>query len=449
MANHPPNPSPSQFLSYLSSHEKTPTRELLQPYLSYETSLRKAFANGDADIDSLANMVAAYDGHENLFRIRTIDRETAGPEKYLMPLADSKREANGVPAIAASMKDYQKNFRAFTHGVLAGIDWSNVVVAGSAALLPLLSHREGVGPELCNDQTVENSLEVYFQTIASGSDIDIFLYGIESEDAAITRIIELEAAVRRRQRLVPGKGLSLRSKHAITFIAPKGPYRHVQVILRLYRSISEILTGFDVDCACVAFDGERVYTNPRGVAAIATRTNTIDLTRRSPSYENRLRKYRDQGFEVFWDCLERSRIKDDLIGELDSDEWKYLTGLARILDWERRTGDQHDYTVDYFGRRGLRRIDDGGDPALVTNMSGYATHVIPSSAYFTAARIKSYVKKHSTEPFRFGTIRQVMGLAPIKDKKRGEQLGGKVTFMKDNPGRQMIGSFYPLTEDDW
>jgi hypothetical protein len=56
----------------------------------------------------------------------------------------------------------------------------------------------------------------------------------------------------------------------------------VQIILRLYKSISEILTGFDVDCACVAFDGQRVYANPRSIAAIATRTNLIDLSRRSP-----------------------------------------------------------------------------------------------------------------------------------------------------------------------
>jgi hypothetical protein len=34
-------------------------------------------------------------------------------------------------------------------------------------------------------------------------------------------------------------------------------------------------------------------------------------------------------------------------------------------------------------------------------------------------------------------------------KKSKGNLAGKVTFIKDNPGRQMIGSFNPLTDDDW
>ena len=46
----------------------------------------------------------------------------------------------------------------------------------------------------------------------------------------------------------------------------------------------------------------------------------------------------------------------------------------------------------------------------------------------------------------FGTIDEVTvkGEAPGAGK-----LAGKVTFIKDDPGRQMIGSFHPLTADDW
>jgi hypothetical protein len=122
MADHPtaptlPTPS-SQFLSYLSSHPQTPTRELLQPYLSCETWLRQAFARGDGGIDDLANLVPVYDGHEGLFSIRTIDRQKADKEKYLMPLPDDKREADGALAITASLQEYRRNFEAFTHGQL-------------------------------------------------------------------------------------------------------------------------------------------------------------------------------------------------------------------------------------------------------------------------------------------------------------------------------------------
>lgn len=46
----------------------------------------------------------------------------------------------------------------------------------------------------------------------------------------------------------------------------------------------------------------------------------------------------------------------------------------------------------------------------------------------------------------FGTVEEVVmeGEAPGKG-----QLSGKVPFIRDDPGRQMIGSFRPLTADDW
>lgn len=39
------------------------------------------------------------------------------------------------------------------------------------------------------------------------------------------------------------------------------PYRHIQVVLRLYQSPAEILAGFDVDCACFLYDGELCIAN--------------------------------------------------------------------------------------------------------------------------------------------------------------------------------------------
>ena len=141
------------------------------------------------------------------------------------------------------------------------IDWSNIVVAGSAALLPLLSRRVDVKEH--NDLTVESQAERYFQYLtttpfpypqkdfqwysfcllhskqiwrnshrktASTSDIDIFIYGIDSEELAVKRIIEVERVVRKNQRLFTNEGLTLRSENAITFIAPRWPFRHVQVI---------------------------------------------------------------------------------------------------------------------------------------------------------------------------------------------------------------------------
>lgn len=79
-------------------------------------------------------------------------------------------------------------------------------------------------------------------------------------------------------------------------------------MLRLYHSPAEILAGFDVDAPCVAYDGARVLANPRAAAALMRQANTVDMTRRSPSYEIRLSKYAARGFEIFVPDLRRADV---------------------------------------------------------------------------------------------------------------------------------------------
>jgi hypothetical protein len=56
---------------------------------------------------------------------------------------------------------------------------------------------------------------------------------------------------------MPTNAIAFRSTHAITIIS-EFPYRHIQIVLRLYKSPAEILMGFDVDACSVGYDGERV-----------------------------------------------------------------------------------------------------------------------------------------------------------------------------------------------
>ena len=86
------------------------------------------------------------------------------------------------------------------------------------------------------------------------------------------------------------------------------PYRSIQIVLRLYSSPAEVLTGFDVDAPCCAYDGDRVWANPRAIVSMMRQSNTVDMTRRSPSYEVRLAKYSSRGFEVYVPGLKRDEI---------------------------------------------------------------------------------------------------------------------------------------------
>ncbi len=116
--------------------------------------------------------------------------------------------------------------------------------------------------------------------------------------------------------------------HTVPLVA-QHPFRVVQIVLRLYGSVSEILTGFDLDAPCFAFDGNpfserftikhihivighRVWSNPRGLSAIMRRSNIVDLSRMSPSFELRLVKYASRGYEIRLPSLRREDVNPDV-----------------------------------------------------------------------------------------------------------------------------------------
>ena len=59
--------------------------------------------------------------------------------------------------------------------------------------------------------------------------------------------------------------------------------------------------------------GDRVWANPRAIVAMMRQCNTVDMSRRSPSYEIRLAKYSSRNFEVYVPDLERDSV-DPTVG---------------------------------------------------------------------------------------------------------------------------------------
>lgn len=87
----------------------------------------------------------------------------------------------------------------------------------------------------------------------------------------------------------------MRTKNALSF--NQGEHE-VQFILRLYRTPSEILHGFDVDCCAMGYDGEHLWMTQRCLSALVHGYNTFSFDRLSPSYEWRLVKYSTRGMPV-------------------------------------------------------------------------------------------------------------------------------------------------------
>ncbi|KAI0478003.1 ankyrin repeat protein [Xylaria cf. heliscus] len=476
-------------VNYIAEHPNTPLAQLIDPYRKFEARLREMYAqdrNNPALDDPHLNVLPLFtkDTPAIQTRARNLDDETQEQqEKYIMPLPDDKRRPSGSPAVVESLKEFRYNFNVFSESSLSDMDWDNVVAAGSSVVNCLLP----VPPEYKKSKRALR--QYYHEKFCPASDVDLFLYGLD-EKQAVQKIKDIETRIR---DAILSEVTVVRTKNAIT-ICSQYPTRHVQIVLRVYKSVSEILTGFDIDCSGAAYDGKQVYTTPRALASYITQVNPIDLSRRSPSYENRLSKYSHRNFEVYWPELDRSRV-DPTIFERS---FQRTLGLARLLVLERlpTTNAREQYMqkrreergrppVDHFHYRSYGNIkdiheDEVADWVDESEVSNYHTFTVPYGVKFHAKKIEKlcytkdlllnaewnqpkerevYLHRH---PAFFGRVEDVLGdccgTCPqpqtpeeieIAQRETEIYVSGNATFRIDDPGRQQIGSFNPLTEDDW
>lgn len=127
-------------------------------------------------------------------------------------------------------------------------------------------------------------------------DIDIFIYGLNENDAK-RKIIEIYEILNKKYELS-----ITRSNGAVTFLCKdrkrRMPHIKIQVILRLYKKKYEIIHGFDVDSCCIGYDGKSIMMTPRCNYSLIHGFNTVNFERLSPSYTYRLIKYANRGMKV-------------------------------------------------------------------------------------------------------------------------------------------------------
>ncbi|OTA54342.1 hypothetical protein K449DRAFT_200869 [Hypoxylon sp. EC38] len=473
--------------NYIANHPETPISELMDSFRRFEAKLREKYAQERSNPildDPYLNVLPLFTKDTPNIKTRARNLEAESPsekDKYIMPLPADKRRPNGTPAVVTSLKEFRHNFSIFSESSLAEMDWSNVVAAGSSVVNCLL-------PVPDNDKQSKRKLRTYYhEKFCPASDVDLFLYGL-NEEQAIEKIKQIESRIR---DAILSEVTVVRTKNAIT-ICSQYPTRHVQIVLRVYKSISEILTGFDIDCSGAAYDGTQVYCTPRALASYITQINPIDLSRRSPSYENRLSKYSHRNFEVYWPELDRSRV-DPTIFERS---FQRTLGLARLLVLERlpTTNARDEYLrkrreergrpvpSNYFQYRLRGNIKDIYDDEVAEwvdedEVSNYHTFTVPYGVKFHAKKIEKlcytkdlllnaewnqpkerevYLHRH---PAFFGRVEDVIddccGTCPkpqtpeeieIAEKESEIYVSGKVSFRIDDPGRQMTtGLRWPMS----
>ncbi|GMH44672.1 hypothetical protein BSKO_12624 [Bryopsis sp. KO-2023] len=415
--------------------------------------------------------------HRDLFAcLEQLPEEKATPKVF--QISDFERKRPGVPSVVTKA-EFHRNFdELFTEGALKYMNWDGVFAAGGsvlACLQPL--------PVTCDRNNRDRRAYMHDRGFPS-SDIDLFLYGMAAGEAK-RKIVEIYDAVVDAN---PFDVLCFRGTHAVTLVS-QYPFRHIQIILRLYSSPFEVIAGFDVDSCAVGYDGDQVWVTPRCHLALVNQINPLNLTRRSPTYEVRLAKYARRGFEVPIPDLQRDRIDPTLFER----PLHKVTGLAKLLLLERLpTAGQR---LEHKRSEMLSRIsvalkstrkskwrtrmnpsmEERLEKALMgkDEFSDYSTIFLPWGRGYTAEKCARLMKAkdfwlnsqekvnkrtYKVHPCFFGTAETILKDCavddpPIPEKVEKKYLEGFVrgplTFIEDDPGRQMIGSFHPISEADY
>ncbi|KAF9506763.1 hypothetical protein BS47DRAFT_380967 [Hydnum rufescens UP504] len=183
--------------------------------------------------------------------------------------------------VQPSVDAFRRVFHSLTGGLLKGMDWSNVFVAGGMVLSALS----------CIDPVAQAGSY-------TSSDIDIYIFGLGpvEANAKISHIFDvwksnLPAAAK-------DKTLVVRNSRTITFFS-NYPIKRVQIILKLVNSPKEVLLNFDLDICAMGWDGKEVWLLPRAARALETGYNVFTmhlieghyLGERRETQEQRLFKY--------------------------------------------------------------------------------------------------------------------------------------------------------------
>eukprot|EP00698_Gefionella_okellyi_P001540 TRINITY_DN1146_c0_g1_i5.p1 TRINITY_DN1146_c0_g1~~TRINITY_DN1146_c0_g1_i5.p1 ORF type:complete len:1217 (+),score=226.35 TRINITY_DN1146_c0_g1_i5:261-3653(+) len=455
---------------------------------------------GHPDIHSRTTML------DNVFEERALFVHHQTSYDRTLPQILTTWRSPKVGYSVVTREQFASNWQAFSKGMLDGLNWTNVCIAGGSVLACLVpgsfDAEEGKVRHVASKQTP-------FQ----GSDIDLFFYGMSDNqaDAKVKEVYECLVANYHREVDV------VRTRHAITFLFDY-PVRHVQIVLRLYKSPAEVLMGFDIDACTVAFDGTDVWALPRARRALNKQMNVIDVSRRSLTYESRLFKYAKRGFAVAIPSLDLHRVDPRIFVDTSThsrrgvhappSQQHGVVGLLR-LDFKANNGSTIPFHMG--SQRGRVPEDDlSSNTQEVVNIPGDYVPFIPwgpkwkvdsirallnakdHSAFFSGARQTPVPHKHvcmnGIDNIINGTAhwcwhcQQKRGETPMKEARprRGwrfqhqqqqqspqkvealdevvepeddaeqQYVRGPIRWVSDNPGRQLLtGSFHPVDDEHW
>lgn len=133
------------------------------------------------------------------------------------------------------------------------------------------------------------------QSPYQGADVDLFCIG-DSKDAAAAAFENARRRAVAWMRRWGDPPIAVRTLNSIT-LCGKYPLRHVQFVLRLVESVSELLAFADLDCTAFCYDGQTVWASERGLLSLELGHNLVGPRQIcSPSdMSGRVAKYAHRG----------------------------------------------------------------------------------------------------------------------------------------------------------
>jgi len=206
-------------------------------------------------------------------------------------------------SINCSNVTFGQVFDRITNGILDGLDWTNILLAGGMALTTLLH----VDPRKDKIPSIQDP------------DLDLYIYGLGPKDANL-KVEEIHDTWVRNLPASASERLVVKNAKTINLLTSY-PNRRIQIVLKLLPTPTDVLLNFDLDACAIAFDGSNVFMLPRCARAIETGYSvfTMDLVwghhlgDRRASQDSRVFKYADRGFGIrFLPSYARSLEEDQL-----------------------------------------------------------------------------------------------------------------------------------------
>ena len=241
-----------------------------------------------------------FDNEVDLFTLKECQSEKWN---YSLPTLIGKK--NIKPNL--ENEDLRKSVHNYVQDFL-DLDYSNILIAGGFVSNFLLGN------------------------LNFNSDIDIFIYGLNENEVndrlkklmeqIIDNCTKEYYSISRIQRTELVTTLIFRRKHYRECPSSDLLKIKFQIMHRLYKTKSEILHGFDLGSSAVGYDGKNIYLTSLSKFCYQNLVNIVDCSRRSTTYEKRLVKYYNRGFDIILPKLD--------ISELENENWVLYKKTSEI-----------------------------------------------------------------------------------------------------------------------